>query len=195
MDALAHAIETFISKKSNVVSDMYGLEAVKRIFKSLPTAYHDGQNEWAREEMSIGSYFAGMCINLSAVTVVHGMSRPIGALFHVPHGISNAMLMGDCLEYIEDGCIQRYAIMARAIGAAAEYMDDKEAAKAFIKALSKLANDVEIPTLREYGINKEEFDHYLDKMVDDAMMSGSPQNSIRPVDKNDLRTMYRGLWK
>lgn len=103
MDALTHAVEAFTSRKANTLTDTYALSAIKRIFKYLPIAYNDGNNMKAREEMSIAAYEAGVCINNSSVTLVHGMSRPIGAMFHVPHGISNAMLIKECLSYALDG--------------------------------------------------------------------------------------------
>ena len=90
MDALTHAVEAYTSKKANPVTDIYCLDAIKRIFKYLPAAAKDGNDRTAREQMALAAYEAGVCINNSSVTLVHGMSRPIGALFHVPHGISNA---------------------------------------------------------------------------------------------------------
>lgn len=92
MDALTHAIESYTSRRANPITDTFALSALKRIFANLPTAYNEPENETAREQMLIAAYEAGVCINNASVTIVHGMSRPIGALFHVPHGISNAML-------------------------------------------------------------------------------------------------------
>ena len=82
------------------------LSAIKRIFKYLPVAFHDGKNVEAREQMSIAALEAGIAFNNASVTLVHGMSRPIGALFHVAHGLSNAMLLKQCFIYALDGCIR-----------------------------------------------------------------------------------------
>jgi alcohol dehydrogenase class IV len=194
MDALTHAIEAYTSRKGNPLTDMYALSAIKRIFTYLPRAYDDGNNLVAREEMTIAAFEAGVCINNASVTLVHGMSRPIGALFHVPHGISNAMLIKECLAYVMDGCYERFAAISRAIGSADNESDDKEAAEAFIKKLSELCNHLKIPTLKEYGIKKDEFDRVADKMAQDAMASGSPANTIKNVSKEDLLIIYNKLW-
>lgn len=194
MDALTHAVEAYTSRKGNTLTDMYALSAIKRIFTYLPMAYSDGSDKKAREEMSIAAFEAGVCINNASVTLVHGMSRPIGALFHVPHGISNAMLFVECLSYVLDGSYERFATIARSIGAADGSMSDEDAAKAFLKELRMLCKHCNIPTLKEYGIIKEEFDAVVEKMAQDAMTSGSPSNTIMEVTKEDLITIYNRLW-
>lgn len=194
MDALTHAVESYTSRKGNVLTDMYALDAIKRIFAYLPVAYTNGNDIKAREEMAIAAYEAGVCINNASVTLVHGMSRPIGALFHVPHGISNAMLIKECLGYVLDGCYERFANIGRAIGVADAGDSVRAAAQAFIDALDKLCDKLDIPTLKEYGIQQEEFESVMDKMAGDAMASGSPCNTIKPVSKDDLVTIYKRLW-
>ena len=87
MDALTHAIESFTSRKASLMTDLFAISAGKRIMNYLPLAYQDPNDTIAREQLSIAAYEAGVCINNASVTLVHGMSRPIGALFHVPHGI------------------------------------------------------------------------------------------------------------
>lgn len=194
MDALTHAIESYTSKKGNVYTDMYAITAIKRIFQYLPLAYENGEDAKARAEMSMAAFEAGVCINNASVTLVHGMSRPIGALFHVPHGISNAMLILECLKFALDGCYKRFADIARAIGAATEE-DDEVAAKKFLNELEVLCKKVEIPTLVAYGIEKDKFFQVMDKMAEDAMASGSPANTIKKVTKEDLIRIYKKLWK
>lgn len=194
MDALTHAVESYTSRKGNTLTDMFALSAIKRIFKYLPMAYNDGNDEKAREEMSIAAFEAGVCINNASVTLVHGMSRPIGALFHVAHGISNAMLIKECLAYVLDGCYDRFATIARTIGAANETTSDEEAANAFLQELVQICKICNITTLAEYGINKEEFYAVMDKMASDAMASGSPSNTIKEVTKEDLIEIYKRLW-
>ena len=194
MDALTHAVEAYTSRKANPLTDTYALSAIKRIFTYLPIAYKDGENKKAREEMALAAFEAGVCINNSSVTLVHGMSRPIGAMFHVAHGISNAMLIKECLSYVLDGSYERFAQIGRVINQADEKQSDKEASEAFLEKLTVLCSICEIPTLKEYGINKEEFDEVVDKMAQDAMNSGSPSNTIKDVTKQDLLTIYNKLW-
>lgn len=194
MDALTHAVEAYTSRKGNPLTDIFALSAIKRIFTYLPIAFDDGSNVTAREEMAIAAFEAGVCINNASVTLVHGMSRPIGALFHVPHGLANAMLITECLNYVMDGCYERFAAISRTIGAANDQTGDKEAAEAFIAKLSKLCRHLKIPDLKGSGINREEFDRVKNKMAQDAMASGSPSNTIKSVTKKDLLAIYDKLW-
>ena len=193
MDAFTHAIESYTSRKANPITDTFALSAMKRIFANLPTAYNEPENESAREQMLIAAYEAGVCINNASVTLVHGMSRPIGALFHVPHGISNAMLDIKCLGFAAEGAPERFAAAARAAGAS-DSPDDKAAAQDFLNALEKLCRTVGIPTLAEYGIERGKFFAAMDKMADDALASGSPANTIREVTKQDILDIYASLW-
>lgn len=194
MDALTHAVESYTSRKGNPITDIFALSAIKRIFTYLPMAYSNGEDKKAREELAIAAYEAGICINNASVTLIHGMSRPIGALFHVPHGVSNAMIIKEGLAFALDGCYDRFADIARTIGAAAYEEAEETAANAFLKVLEELCITVEIPTLREYGIDKEDFEKRIDKMAEDAMASGSPSNTIKEVKKDDLIQIYNKLW-
>jgi alcohol dehydrogenase class IV len=194
MDALTHAVESYTSRKGNTLTDIYALSAIKRIFKYLPKAYDDGSDAKAREEMQIAAYEAGVCINNASVTLVHGMSRPIGALFHVPHGISNAMLIKECLTFALDGCYERFARIAKTIGVAEESTSEEEASEAFLQELGMICKHCNIPTLAEYGIKQETFETLVDKMATDAMSSGSPSNTIKTVSKEDLIQIYNKLW-
>lgn len=195
MDALTHAIEAYTSRKALPVTDTLAVSAVKRIMKYLPAAYKDGSDEKARYEMSVASYEAGICINNSTVTLVHGMSRPIGALFHVAHGISNAMLLTKCLAFALDGAYGKFANLGREIGAATAEDDDKTASEKFIEALNEICKICEIPTLLEYGIPKDEFFAHMEKMAHDALTSGSPGNTMKPISEQDIIEIYKKLWE
>lgn len=191
MDALTHATEAYTSKKATPYTDIFAISAIKRIFEFLPRAYDNGEDLEARSEMAFAAYEAGVCINNASVTLVHGMSRPIGALFHVPHGMSNAMLIHKCLSFAKDGCIHKFAAIGRALGFVGS---DAECADSFFICLQDLCKTVEIPTLEEYGIDKEDFFDRMDKMADDAIASGSPQNTIKEVGKSDILKIYTDLW-
>ncbi len=194
LDALCHAIEAYTSRKAQTLSDTFAVSAVKRIMKYLPVAYTSGKNEKARVEMSVAALEAGIAFNNASVTLIHGMSRPIGALFHVAHGLSNAMLLKECLTFALPGNYERFADLGRAVGVAEEADEAEEAAKKFLQAVEKLTRDLNVPTLREYGISQEEFFQVIDKMAFDAMESGSPQNTIRDVTEEDIKEIYRKLW-
>lgn len=195
LDALTHAIEAYTSKKSQALSDVMAVSAVKRIFKSLPTAYQNGQDEEAREQMALAALEAGIAFNNSSVTLIHGMSRPIGAIFHVPHGISNAMLLPLCLNYMMDGTYERFAALGRAIGVATEESSKVEAARDFMNAVQQLCAFCEIPTLKQYGIDEVAFKKQIKKMATDAMASGSPLNTRKTINIDMIENLYTELWK
>ena len=195
MDALCHVVESYTCRKANPLTDMYCLDAVKRIFKYLPRACADGNDKEARKNMSLAAYEAGVSINGAPTTIIHGMSRPIGACFHVPHGISNAMLAVECLRAVLDGCYEKFAALALAIGAANESDDPKTGAEKFLAALEKLTIELKVPTLREYGLNLEEFAAMEEKMAGDSVSSGSPANCWKVLSKEEQIGIYDILRK
>ncbi len=195
LDALCHAAEAYTSRKAQPMTDDLAISAVKRIFEYLPIAFKDGGNVKAREEMSLASLEAGVAFNNASVTIIHGMSRPIGALFHVPHGISNAMLMTECFKYVADGAPKRFADMARAIGKADASDSDTVAAEKFVDACKEICNICEIPSLSGYGIDLDKFRECMPKMADDAFASGSPSNTIKEISVDDILTIYDTLCK
>lgn len=194
LDALTHAIESYTSRRRQPLTDTVALAAVKRIFRYLPQAYRNGADLTARSELSVAALEAGMAINNASVTLVHGMSRPIGALFHVPHGISNAMLLEQCLRFALDGAYPEFATLARAIGAADAGTPDPQAAEALVDAVRELCRVCQVPTLEEYGIDRTAFFSVMEKMADDALASGSPANTIKPVTRADVLRIYQSLW-
>lgn len=195
LDALTHAVEAYTSQKAQPMSDVFALSAVKRIFTWLPEAFRQGGNVQAREEMSLAALEAGIAFNNASVTIVHGMSRPIGALFHVPHGISNAMLLEKCLSYVLDGTYERFGRLGREIGAAAADAGDREASESFLRAIVEICRTCEIPTLQEYGIERESYRKAIDKMAEDAMASGSPANTRKEIGLEDVKAIYADLYQ
>lgn len=193
LDALTHAVEAYTSKQAQPLTDALALSAVKRIFKYLPIAYDDGNDEIARYEMSIAALEAGICINNSSVTIVHGMSRPIGALFHVPHGLSNAMLLCKCMDFAKDGAIERFAKLSRAVGTASDADNDEKAADKFIAGLFGICRKCEVPTISEYGIDINKFLNLIPKMTSDALASGSPSNTRKNVTAENIEAIYKSL--
>ncbi|MEZ3467745.1 MAG: iron-containing alcohol dehydrogenase [Schaedlerella sp.] len=194
LDALCHAVEAYTSNKSQTLSDTFALSAVKRIFRYLPRAFRDGKDEEARTEMAVAALEAGIAFNNASVTLIHGMSRPIGAMFHVAHGLSNAMLMKECLGFALNGAYDRFGELGRSIGAASAKDTDKDASEKFLAAVAELTEELETPTLEQYGIEKDAFFQVIGKMAHDAMESGSPQNTRRTVTQADVEQMYRNLY-
>ncbi len=194
LDALCHASEAYTSRKQQPMTDDLALSAIKRIFKYLPIAYAQGDNVEARAQMSLAALEAGIAFNNASVTIIHGMSRPIGALFHVPHGLSNAMLMCECYKFAYDGAYSRFADMARAIGKAGAEDSDEAAAKKFIDACDEICKTCNVPTLEGFGVDKDKFFENMSKMADDALASGSPSNTIKETTKDDILDIYKALW-
>lgn len=194
LDVLTHAVEAYTSRKAFSMTDTLAVSAVKRIMKYLPIAYKEPDNSLAREQMSIAALEAGICINNSSVTIVHGMSRPIGALFHVPHGMSNAMLLKECLSFAVSGAYEKFANLGRETGVASDSDSDETAAEKFIDSLQNICDVCEIPTLEQYGIDRDEYYSKISKMATDAVASGSPANTVKEVTVDDCIEIYKKLY-
>ena len=194
LDALTHAVEAYTSRKAFSMTDTLAVSAVKRIMKYLPIAYREPDNSLAREQMSIAALEAGICINNSSVTIVHGMSRPIGALFHVPHGMSNAMLLKKCLSFAVSGAYEKFANLGRETGVASDSDSNETAAEKFIDSLQNICDVCEIPTLEQYGIDRDEYYSKISKMATDAVASGSPANTVKEVTVDDCIEIYKKLY-
>lgn len=194
LDALTHAVEAYTSRKAFSMTDTLAVSAVKRIMKYLPIAYKEPDNALAREQMSIAALEAGICINNSSVTIVHGMSRPIGALFHVPHGMSNAMLLKECLSFAVSGAYEKFANLGRETGVASDSDSDETAAEKFIDSLQNICDVCEIPTLEQYRIDRDEYYSKISKMATDAVASGSPANTVKEVTVDDCIEIYKKLY-
>lgn len=194
LDALTHAVEAYTSRKAFSMTDTLAVSAVKRIMKYLPIAYKEPDNSLAREQMSIAALEAGICINNSSVTIVHGMSRPIGALFYVPHGMSNAMLLKECLSFAVSGAYEKFANLGRETGVASDSDSNETAAEKFIDSLQNICDVCEIPTLEQYGIDRDEYYSKISKMATDAVASGSPANTVKEVTVDDCIEIYKKLY-
>lgn len=191
IDALCHAIEAYISKFSQPLTDVLALSAIESIMKYLRIAYEDGHNMEAREAMMIASLQAGIAFSNASVTLVHGMSRPVGALFHVPHGISNAILLPTVLEFTKTSAVKRLAKIGRNLNKDLYSNSDEEVADYTIGEIKKLCYDLRIPNLKEYGIDEIEFENAISKMASDAIESGSPANNPRVPSYDEIKELYR----
>ena len=191
VDALTHAIEAYISKRAQPITDALALEAIRMISGSLRLAWADGENIEARTEMMLAASIAGMAFINSSVALVHGMSRPIGAYFHVHHGLSNAVLLLDVMEYSVVGAPERFADIARAMGEPIDGLSPMRQADAAIVGVERLINDLQMPRLGEIGIDREEFETVADQMALDALSSGSPANNPRQPTKEEIVALYR----
>jgi alcohol dehydrogenase class IV len=194
IDALTHAIEAYVSAKANPFSDSMALAAMGRIAPYIRTAVAEPGNRPAREAMMLGATLAGMAFSNASVALVHGMSRPIGAFFHVPHGLSNSMLLPAVTHWSLPGAPARYADCARAIGAAEAGDSDGVAGEKLVAALRALNADLKVPSPKQYGIDPARWDGLLETMAMQALASGSPANNPRVPDVATMVTLYRESW-
>ncbi|MDD1782511.1 iron-containing alcohol dehydrogenase [Enterovibrio sp. ZSDZ35] len=195
IDALTHAIEAYVSKKGNPFSDYNALEAMRLIAPNLRKVFHDGNDIEARKQMMMGSTLAGIAFSNASVALVHGMSRPIGASFHVPHGLSNAMLLPSITAFSIPACEERYAQCAKAMGIVGEHVRTEDANTRLKQELLALNEELNVPTLAEFGVEKDDFDAVLDIMIQQAFASGSPGNNPRVPTEEEMRSLYQRLWK
>jgi alcohol dehydrogenase class IV len=193
IDALSHAIEAFVSQKANPFSDAQALGALRAIGPNLRAAFEDGSDRAAREAMMFGATLAGMAFSNSSVALVHGMSRPIGAAFHVPHGMSNAMLFPAVTEFSLDAAPERYGACARAMGIAADNQTDEAAAATLLEELRSINVDLRMPGPVEFGIDEEAFRTAMPQMAQQALASGSPMNNPRVPNEAEIVDVYSKL--
>ena len=194
VDSLTHALEAYVSRRANPYSDTQALAAMALIGANLRTAYAEPRNARAREAMMLGAMQAGIAFTNSSVALVHGMSRPIGAAFHVPHGLSNAMLLPAITRFGLESAPGRYAAASRCIGFAAAGDDDAAAAEKLAEGLARLNRDLDVPTPGGFGIDKAAWDARLDLMADQALASGSPGNNPRVPTKAEIVALYGVVW-
>ncbi len=190
LDALTHAVEAYVSVKAQPMSDLLALSAIRLISKYLPQAWANPSNREARSKTMLGALQAGMAFSNASVALVHGMSRPIGANFHIPHGVSNAALLGVVSEFSILGAPARYADIAEAMGVRVEGLSTMAAAHAGVEEIKRLIANLKIPTLLGLGIRKEDLESLAQKMAGDAIASGSPGNNPRIASKEEIVELY-----
>ncbi len=191
IDSLTHALEAYVSKRANPHADSLALSAMRLIGRHLRIAYHQPKNAAAREAMMLGAMQAGLAFSNSSVALVHGMSRPIGAHFHVPHGLSNAMLLPAVTEFGLNDALPRYAEAARAIGVATVEDADQVAGSRLLEELRALNQELGVPTPAGWGIAADRWEGLLPLMAKQALASGSPANNPRVPDEAQIIALYR----
>ncbi len=193
-DSLTHAIESYVSRKANAFSDGLALTAMRVIWAVLPISVRDPQNRPAREAMMLAATQAGMAFSNASVALVHGMSRPLGAHFHVPHGLSNAMLLPAVTAFSVHAALERYADCARTMSLATPQDSNERAADLLIDALYRRNAELEVPTPKQYGISETHFFEKIPLMAGQALASGSPQNNPRIPTADQIAAIYRVSW-
>jgi alcohol dehydrogenase class IV len=191
LDALTHAIEAYVSVKAQPITDTLALQAIRLIAANLRQAWSNGDHLEARTNMLIGSLHAGLAFANSSVALVHGMARPIGAYFHVPHGVSNAALLPTVIEFSILGNPKKYADIAEAMGEMTEGLSLLDAAYLTADATRRLNDDLKIPTLSGLGVEEKKFNTVVKQMAADAIASGSPGNNPRKATQEEIVELYK----
>ncbi|MGB7575940.1 MAG: iron-containing alcohol dehydrogenase [Thermodesulfobacteriota bacterium] len=191
LDALTHAIEAYVSVKAQPITDALALHAIRLISGNLRQAWCNGNNIEARTNMMTGALEAGLAFSNASVALVHGMARPIGAYFHVSHGISNAALLPTVIEFSIPGNPKRYVDIAEAMGEVTERLSIIDGAYLAAKAVKRLNDDLKIPTLRGLGVDEKKFHSIVSQMAADAIASGSPGNNPRKATTEEIVELYR----
>ena len=194
IDALTHAIEAYVSRRANPVSDAYALTAMRTIHQNLRKACFTPQDREARAAMMLGATQAGLAFSNASVCLVHGMSRPIGAFFHVPHGLSNAMLLPAITAFSIRDATERYAACARAIGVADDGEGDQASCNRLLDVLERLNRELEVPSPKAYGIDQGRYFKIIETMAEQALASGSPGNNPRVPTKQEIVALYQQVW-
>jgi alcohol dehydrogenase class IV len=194
LDSLTHAIEAYVSRRANPFTDGLAKSAMGLIARHIRTACAEPDNRPAREAMMLGATTAGMAFSNASVCLVHGMSRPIGAFFHVPHGLSNAMLLPEITAFSVPAAFERYADCARATGVVEEDEGSQAAVARLLDELRKLNEDLRVPTPREWGIDAARYEELLPVMASQALGSGSPANNPRIPTSVEIIELYRRIY-
>jgi alcohol dehydrogenase class IV len=194
-DSLTHAIEAFVSRKANPFTDGLALSAMKTIWRELPISFREPGNLQAREAMMLAATQAGMAFSNASVALVHGMSRPLGAHFHIPHGLSNAMLLPTVTAFSVQSAVHRYAECARAMGVAQGHESDEAAVNHLVEALQRRNKELQVPSPKEWGVSEEQYFGLLGTMAAQALASGSPANNPRLATATEIEQLYRQAWQ
>lgn len=194
IDALTHALEAYVSRRASPFTDALALAAMKRIWHALPIACAEPSNRTAREQVMQGAFEAGMAFSNASVALVHGMSRPIGAHFHVAHGLSNAMLLPEITAWSVTGARTRYATCARAMGIVSPGTEDGAACAALVAALRERNRELDVPSPATYGLEEGRWNNLLPLMAEQALASGSPDNNPRVPSHTEIIDLYRKVW-
>jgi alcohol dehydrogenase class IV len=195
VDTLVHGIEAYVSKRANGMTDPLAISCIQLTARHLLTAYREPQNRRAREALALAACHGGMAFSSSGLCLVHGMSRPLGAVFHLAHGLSNAVLLTTVTRFSLSGALERYAAISRMMGFCENDASDERAGATLLAGLEKWNAQLGIPRLRDaLRGDRSVFESHLRKMAEDALASGSPQNNPVVPTAEEIVELYRQAW-
>jgi alcohol dehydrogenase class IV len=195
IDTLTHGIEAYVSKKATMFSDRMALDTIRLVKENIYAVDKDPKDLKAREGLMLAATLGGLAFSNASICLVHGMSRPLGSNFKVPHGLSNAMLLPTITEFSVDHAKSRYADCSRAGNFALPDDDDNTACEKLIKGLYKLNNDFDVPSMKTFGIDEKNFESQLENMATDAEISGAPGLNPRVPSIKEMINLYGEAWR
>lgn len=192
MDALTHAIESYITPGAWAMSDMFELKAIEMIAANLKAAVDNGNDPAAREAMAQAQYIAGMGFSNVGLGIVHSMAHPLGAHYDTPHGVANALLLPYVMEYnAESTAAPKYINIAKAMGVNTDGMTQEEGVRAAIEAVEKLSLSIGIPQhLHEIGVREEDLHQLAVDAFNDVCTGGNP----RPTSIEEIEALYHNAF-
>ena len=195
IDTLTHGIEAYVSKKATMFSDRMALDTIRLVKENIYAVDKDPKDLKAREGLMLAATLGGLAFSNASICLVHGMSRPLGSNFKVPHGLSNAMLLPTITEFSIDHAKSRYADCSRAGNFASPTDEDNIACEKLIKGLYKLNNDFDVPSMKTFGIDEKNFEEELENMATDAEVSGAPNLNPRVPSVSEMVDLYGKAWR
>ena len=195
IDTLTHGIEAYVSKKATLFSDRMALDTIRLVTENIYAVEKNPKDIKAREGLMLAATLGGLAFSNASICLVHGMSRPLGSNFKVPHGLSNAMLLPTITEFSVEHAKSRYADCSRAGKFALADDDDDVACKKLLSGLYKINKDFEVPSMKDFGIDQKNFEDQLENMATDAEISGAPGLNPRVPSVKEMVNLYGEAWR
>jgi alcohol dehydrogenase class IV len=190
IDALTHALEALVNRNGNPHSEAFAISGLKLIGSNLEKVAANGEDREARAAMMLGATHAGLAVSNTSTALIHGLSRPIGAFFHVPHGLSNAMVLPLVTQFSMAAAPAQYATAARALGFAEEADSNRVACEKLLEALVSLNKRLEVPSPQAFGIDRKRYFELLPEMARQGLASGTPGNNPRVPSPDEMARLY-----
>ena len=195
IDTLTHGIEAYVSKKATLFSDRMALDTIRLVTENIYAVDKNPKDLKAREGLMLAATLGGLAFSNASICLVHGMSRPLGSNFKVPHGLSNAMLLPTITEFSIEHAKSRYAECSRAGKFALQEDNDEVACNKLLSGLYKINKDFEVPSMKNFGIDQKNFEEQLENMATDAEISGAPNLNPRVPSVKEMIDLYGEAWR
>jgi alcohol dehydrogenase class IV len=189
MDALIHAIEAYTSINASTITDMYCIKAIELIYKNIRIAFAKGDNIDARTAMMEGALLAGIAFANAGVTAVHAFAYPIGAEFHIPHGIANTLMLPHVIRFNVLGNLEKFAQLAKPFGLPTEGLDNLAIVDKVVAAIDRLADDIRVPRhLADFGVKEKDIPMLADGVMKVTRLLA---NNPRTLTLDDAKRIYK----